>query len=172
MPTRQTASLITVAALASIGFAQDFTNSPIYKSAPGVIDEERKAALVKAAIDLPQPAEEPVAKLDANEFQMKQADYIGKVVELTFDQVLTLKQQGQSGYIATVTYKKQERSGSSSSFVEVVVPPEGLKMFNEVFEQEGTRKTTVMVQVIVGSKVRAIGERYRSDAPEGERYRW
>ncbi len=165
--------LIVLAVLTSVCFAQDFTNLPEYKQAPAVVEIERKTAALKSIIELPLPAEEPAAKLDVSEFLMKQADYVGQVVELTFDQVLTLKQYGSSGYIATVTYKRLDRRASDIASVEIAVPHEGLKIFREVYELNGTtRQTKVMVQVIVGSKVRAVGERYRGDAPVGERYRW
>lgn len=167
------AGLFTVVALASISFAQDFTNLAAYKTAPAVAEAERKAALLKTVIEMPQPPDGPVAELDVNEFQMKRADYVGQVVKLTFDEVLTLKQEGGSGYIATVTYKREQRDGSRSSSVEIGIPPEGLKLFQEVYNLNGsTRQTTVMVQVLVESKTRAVGARYRRDNPEGQKYVW
>jgi hypothetical protein len=165
--------VITGVALASVCFSQDFTNSAMYRTAPAVVAAEQKAGLLKAALDMPQPVEGPAAKLDVNEFQLKQADCVGQVVELTFDEVLTLKQESSAGYVATVAFKREQRDGSRSSAVEIAVPPEGLKTFQEVYLLNGTtRQTKVMVQVLVGSKVRALGERYRKDNPEGERYVW
>jgi hypothetical protein len=169
----KTAGLLIVVALTSVSFAQDLTNLPAYKTAPGVVAAERKAEMLKTVLELPQPADGPVAELDVNEFQMKQADYVGQVVKLTFDEVLTLKQEGRSGYIATVTYKREQRDGSRSSSVEIAIPPEGLKLFQEVYDLNGsTRQTTVMVQVLVESKTRAVGARYRRDNPEGQKYVW
>ena len=166
------AGLIVVTALASISFAQDFTNLAAYKNSPAAQEAARKAAGVKAVVELPQPAEGPVDKLDVNQFQVKQADYVGKVVELTFDQVLTLKQEGAAGYIATVVYERVERRSSDIASVDIAVPPEGLKTFQELYERNTPRRTTVMVQVIVGSKVRALGQSYYSDYPEGKKYVW
>lgn len=166
------AGLIVVTVLASISFAQDFTNLAAYKTSPVVQEAERKAAAVKAVVELPQPVGDPSEKLNVNEFLMKLADYSGKIVELTFDEVITLKQVGASGYVASVTYERDRSDTSKSAFVDIVVPPQGLKTFQDLYEKGTIGQRTVIVQVIVESKVRALGTRYRRDNPAGEKFFW
>jgi uncharacterized protein YihD (DUF1040 family) len=167
------AGLIVVTALASISFAQDFTNLAAYKNSPAVQEAERKAAAVKAVIELPQPAGDPSEKLNVNEFLMKLADYSGKIVELTFDKVVSLKQIGSSGYVASVTYERGDQGdNASNAAVEIVIPPQGLNIFKDLYEKGTIGQRTVIVQVIIESKVRALGTRYRRDDPAGKRYSW
>lgn len=166
------AGLIIFTALASIGFAQDFTNLAAYKNSPAVQEAERKAAAVKAVIELPQPVGDPSEMLNVNEFLMKLADYSGKIVELTFDKVVSLKQTGSSGYVASVTFERDQGDNSMNAAVDIVVPPQGLAFFKDLYEKGAMGQRTVIVQVIVESKVRALGTRYRRDNPAGEKFFW
>lgn len=115
-----------------------------------------------------EPNVAPTAELNVSEFQIKRNELKGQVVELTFDKVVSLKQVGQEGYMAMVTYE----SPRMAEGLNMVVPEDGLKFFEELSRPEIRRKESVYIQVVNPSTVRALGTRYRKDKPEGERYSW
>jgi hypothetical protein len=137
---------------------------------PNLPDLERKAELkaeMKAELNS-EPAGEPSAELNVSEFQLKRNDLKGRVVELTFDKVVSLKQAGKEGYLAMVTYE----SPRLQEGLTLVVPSEGLEFFEDLSKPEIRRKESVYVQVLNPFTVKALGTRYRKDKPEGERYSW
>ncbi len=128
---------------------------------------EKNRAEMKAALDT-EPVGEPSADLNVSEFQLKRNDLKGNVVELTFDKVVTLKQAGQEGYIAMVTYE----SPRMAEGLNIIVPSAGLEFFEELSKINYPRKGTVYIQVLNPSTVKALGTRYSKNKPEGERYSW
>ena len=115
-----------------------------------------------------EPAGEPSDELNVSEFLLKRNDLKGKIVELTFDRVTTLKQAGKEGYIASVTYESPRMQDG----VNIIVPDEGLKFFEELSKPGIVRRETIYIQIVTPSVVKALGTRYRGDEPQGERYRW
>ena len=129
-----------------------------------------KAANPKAVIDWEsEPAGEPVDKLTVEEFMLQRKDLAEKVIELEFDRVAGLKQSG-AGYTARVSFE----SARDANGVTLLIPKEGLDMFEDYSDQPpGYRKReTVYVQVLKNGSVLGLGERYRKNEPEGERYSW
>lgn len=116
---------------------------------------------------LETPPGEPVEKLDVNELQLRRRDLAGQVVELTFDNVIDLKQAGD-GYAARVTYE----SARMTEGVVLIIPPEGLEFFEPLAEHRGPNRETVYVQVLPSGSARALGTRYSKNKPDGERYSW
>lgn len=115
-----------------------------------------------------EPACEPSEKLNVDEFQLKRNDLKGQVIELTFDKVVSLKQAGQAGYIAMVTYE----SPRIAEGLTIAVPSEGLEFFKELSEMKYPAKRTVYVEVINPSTARAVGTRFSKNKEAGERYSW
>ncbi len=138
---------------------------------PNRPDFEKKAELkaaMKAELNS-EPAGEPSADMNVSEFLLKRNDLKGKVVELTFDKVVSLKQAGQEGgYLALVTYE----SPRLQEGLTLVVPSEGLEFFEALSKPEIRRRESVYIQVLNPTTVKALGTRYRKDKPEGERYIW
>ena len=135
--------------------------------------EKQKAVLAEKKAELKdkleaEPAGEPSADLNVSEFQLKRNDLKGKIVELTFDKVVSLKQAGKEGYIAMVTYENPRLAEG----VSIIVPADGLKFFEELSRPGLVRRESVYIQVLNGSTLKALGTRYREDKPEGERYCW
>lgn len=113
-----------------------------------------------------EPSKAPSAELTVQEFLLKRADLKGQVVELTFDEVISLKQVG-SGYVAEVTYQTPRRSEG----VTLLIPDEGLDFF-EPLSDPGVRRTNKVYVHVMGRGVRALGTRYNSNRSEGDRYSW
>ena len=124
-------------------------------------------AELKANLDV-EPACEPSEDLNVEEFQLKRNDLKGQVVELTFDKVVSLKQAGTEGYIAMVTYE----SPRLAEGLNIIVPADGLKFFEEQSKIDYRRKEKVYVEVINPTTVRAVGTRYSKNKEPGERYSW
>ncbi len=125
---------------------------------------------IKKKVDFSiEPASAPIDELDVGEFQLKRKDLQGKVVELTFERVVDLKQTGQ-GYTARLIFESaREKEG-----VTVLVPEEGLELFQEMAERmpRSPRRETVYIEVISANISQAVGTRYSKGKPEGERYSW
>jgi hypothetical protein len=115
-----------------------------------------------------EPAGEPSMELNVSEFQLKRNELKGQVVELTFDKVVSLKQAGQEGYLAMVTYE----SPRLQEGLALIIPAEGLEFFEELSKPEIRRKESVYVQVLNPSTIKALGTRFSRSKPEGERYSW
>jgi len=130
--------------------------------------QNRPDADMKKADLNADPAGDPSCELTVSEFQLKRNDLKGQVVELTFDKVVSLKQAGQGGYMAMVTYE----SPRLAEGLNIIVPQDGLKFFEELSKPEIRRKETVYIQVLNASVVKALGTRFRKNAEESERYRW
>ena len=107
-------------------------------------------------------------ELTVDEFLLKRNDLKGKIVELTFDRVISLKQAGKEGYIAVVSYQKPRHAEG----VNVLIPAEGLGFFKELDKPELQRRATVYIEVLNANTLKALGTRYREDKPKGERYGW
>jgi hypothetical protein len=127
---------------------------------------ERTAELQEALKG--EPDVEPSDEMNVSEFQLQRNELKGKVVELTFDKVISLKQAGQESYIAVVTYE----SPRMAEGLHLVVPAAGLDFFEDLSRPEIRRRESVYIQVINPSTVKALGTRYSGSKPEGERYGW
>ena len=116
-----------------------------------------------------EPSIAPSEELDVNEFQLKRKELEGLVVELEFDRVGTLKQSG-NGYTARVIFE----SGRLAEGLTLLIPEEGLELFQKLTERDkrSPLRTKIYVEVLSGNVSRALGERYRKNKPEGERYTW
>lgn len=111
---------------------------------------------------------EAAEELTVDEFLLKRNDLKGKIIQLTFDRVISLKQMGKDGYIALVSFQKARQADG----VTMLVPAEGLEFFKELDKPELQRRETVYVEVLNGDTLKALGTRYREDKPKGERYGW
>ena len=107
-------------------------------------------------------------ELNVDEFLLKRNDLKGKIVELTFDRVVSLKQMGKDGYVALVSFQQPRLTDG----VIILVPAEGLDFFQELNKPELQRRESVYVEVMEANKLKALGTRYREDKPKGERYGW
>jgi hypothetical protein len=135
---------------------------------PAAADQAQNLkAELKAKLDV-EPACEPSEDLNVEEFQLKRNDLKGRVVELTFDKVVSLKQTGAEGYVAMVTYE----SPRMAEGLNIVVPKDGLEFFEEQSKIDYRRKETIYVEVINPSIVRAVGTRFSKNKEPGERYSW
>lgn len=110
----------------------------------------------------------PSGEMDVNAFQLKRDELKGKVIELTFDRVISLKQVGQE-YAAIVTYQQPRIAADGLG---IVIPPEGLDFFQDMARPGTIRTTSVYVQVLSPVRVKALGTRYRKDKPQEELYGW
>jgi len=129
---------------------------------------QRKPVEVKAAREALNVAPgAPVDDLTVNELQLKRKDLVGQVVELTFDNVINLKQAGE-GYSARVTYE----SGRAAEGLALIIPSEGLEFFEPLADHRGPKRETVYVQVLTSNAAKALGTRYSKNKPEGKRYSW
>ena len=131
--------------------------------------DERKAEL-KADLKKEMQSEvagAPTDELNVNEFQLKRDELKGKVIELTFDRVISLKQTG-SDYTAIVTYQQLHQIEG----LNIIVPKEGLDLFQGMFTPGNIRTETVYVQVVSPSVVRALGTRYSEEKPKEKLYGW
>jgi len=132
--------------------------------------KNRVKQTAKSKIDFSkEPTVAPSEEFDVSEFQLKRKDLQGKVVELTFDRVHDLKQTGQ-GYSARVTFE----NGRTGEGIVLLIPEEGLELFEEMAERDSRSplRETVYVEVIGANMSRVVGTRYSKTKPEGERYSW
>jgi len=154
-------TILLVAMIGSVTLAQNSFKDRIKEAADN---------RVKPKIDFSvEPSVAPSDEVDVSEFQLKRKELVGKVIELEFDRVVTLKQTG-SGYTAKVTFE----SGRVLEGVTLLIPEEGLELFREMSERDARSplRTKVYVEVLTGNVARAVGERYSKNKPEGERYTW
>ncbi|GEM_PF-3412514 len=129
---------------------------------------QQKAAEAKAAREaLDAVPGAPVDDLTVNELQLKRKELAGQVVELTFDNVINLKQTGE-GYSARVTYE----SARAAEGLALIIPSDGLEFFEPLADHRGPKREKVYVQVLTSNAAKALGTRYRKNKPEGERYTW
>jgi hypothetical protein len=130
----------------------------------------RKKLPARLEIDLSvEPAVAPSDELNVGELQLKRQELQGKVIELTFDRVIDLKQAG-GGYTARLTFE----SGRQRESVLVLIPEEGLELFQEMADRfpRSPLRETVYVEVISANVTRAVGIRFSKNKPQGERYSW
>lgn len=156
--------MMTILAIALIG-STALAQTP-FKNRRGA----NAGAQAKPKIDFEtEPSVAPTEELDVNEFQLVRKDLVGKVIELEFDRVVALKQSG-NGYVAQVTFE----SGRLVEGLTLLIPEEGLELFQKLSERDGRSplRTKIYVEVLGGPVSRALGERYRKNKPEGERYSW
>ena len=111
---------------------------------------------------------EAAEELNVDEFLLKRNDLSGKVIMLTFDRVISLKQMGKDGYVAVVSFQQPRFADG----VNLLVPAEGLEFFQELAKPEIQRRESVYVEVMEANKLKALGTRYREDKPKGQRYGW
>lgn len=124
-------------------------------------------AEIQAGLDT-EPDCEPTADMDVEEFQLQRNDLKGQVVELTFDRVVSLKQAGKEGYVAMVTYESPRLAQGLS----LMIPADGLDFFEELSKINYPRKSSVYIEVLTPSTVKALGTRYSKNKDLGERYSW
>jgi len=129
---------------------------------PKQVDGKKAAREILAAV----PGA-PVDDLTVRELQLKRKELAGQVVELTFDNVIDLKQTGE-GYTAVVIYEGRR----ASEGLLVLIPADGFDFFEPLAEYRGPQRETVYVQILNSNAATALGTRYRKDNPEGERYLW
>lgn len=142
-------------------------NTPREKERPAKAEKvEQKAERKEAAKE--KRNIEAAEELTVDEFLLKRNDLKGKVIELTFDRVISLKQMGKDGYVALVSFQKTRLADG----VTILVPAEGLEFFQELDKPELQRRESVYVEVMDAGKLRALGTRYREDKPKGQRYGW
>lgn len=114
-----------------------------------------------------EPSTTPSTEMDVNEFLLQRKDVQGKVVELTFDKVVSLKQAGE-GYTATVTYENPRMTEG----LNLQVPPDGLELFEKLSKPNIRSRESVYIQVLTPYTVKVLGTRHSRNKPEGERYNW
>lgn len=102
------------------------------------------------------PAGKPFAELTVEEFQLKRDDLEGKVVELTFDRIISLKEVMSESYLALVTY----HDSSHADAIQILIPKDGLDLFKDRVSPESMGTQSVYVQVLTPVTVKALGTHY------------
>lgn len=134
---------------------------------PGLTPKaDRKAEFIAEPGTEPDAA--PSEELNVEEFLLRRNELKGQVVELTFDKVVSLKQAGNDGYVAIVTYESPRIAEGLS----ILVPQDGLELFEELSRRNTRSRQQIYVQVLSPSAVKAIGTRYNKNKDAGERYSW
>ena len=133
--------------------------------------QKRPKKADRLEIDLSvEPSAAPGEEMTVTELQFRREELQGQVVELTFDRVIGLKQMEKTAYSARLSFE----SGRQKESVLVLIPKEGLELFQEMATRfpKSPLRETVYVEVLEKNVIRAVGTRYSKNKPEGERYSW
>jgi len=126
----------------------------------------------KTAVMESVPVTKPTGdELNVNEFELKRIDLVGKVVELRFNRVRSVKEVSSGNYMAVVQYYENSGYWAESGGVEVLVPKEGMRFFETPDGARDTREEQVYVQVLSPTEVKALGKYYAEDE-KGLHYGW